>query len=74
MSIRKSKKLSELDPESKEYWEKVLHDHHLGLGRAKSDKLSFVGNSQDLERIEVARSEEATYGGRKVRPRGAKPE
>ena len=74
VSKRQSKKLSELDPESSEYWEKVLQDHKLGMGHGKSSKLSYVGGTPELGVVESSRYEQAVFGGRKVRVKGAKPE
>jgi hypothetical protein len=39
--MSQSKKLSEMDPESPEYWDQVLHDHHLGMDRGRRKWLSY---------------------------------
>ena len=75
MSDRPRKPLHELDIESPEYWERVLKDHRLGIYRGRNtEKLSLRGGLSDLERVESERAEERLFGGRKVRPKGAKPE
>jgi hypothetical protein len=32
-----------------DYWEKVLIDHRLGMGRGTSSKVDYVGTSADLD-------------------------
>ena len=60
------------------YWERALHDHNLGMDRGRSGKvggerrLTFVGDSNDLATVESKLVAKKT--GRRVRPKGAKPE
>ena len=69
------KRLSELDPESSEYWDKVLLDHGLGVERGRNtSKVSLRGDLNDLVKTETAMAEKRVYGGRKVKPTGAQPE
>lgn len=71
-------RLSELDPESSEYWEIVLKDHELGMNRGRNtSKLLNVGISSDLERAEkmvAANGMCGVGGGRRVKPKGSRPE
>ena len=73
-----SNKLSELDPDSPEYWEQVLRDHHLGIHRGRnSNKLHYAGSTKDLEIVESMLTKDLSCGvggGRRVSPRGSKPE
>jgi hypothetical protein len=73
-----TKKLSELSPESPEYWEVVLKDHGLGMNRGRNtSKLDCRGGVRELELTEssiVANLSCGVGGGRRVKPKGAKPE
>lgn len=72
-----TKKLSELDPESPEYWEVVLRDHGLGMNRGRNtSKLEYRGGTKNLELTEEAKVADLACGvggGRRVRPKGARP-
>ncbi len=57
--------------EQTEYWEQVLHDHRLGMGRGRSSKVDVIGGQEDLYGAEQRRA--AKKIGR-VRPDGAEPE
>jgi hypothetical protein len=70
-----------VDKPSKEetaYWERVLHDHNLGMDRGRSGKvggerrLTHVGDSNDLATVESKIVAKKT--GQRVRPKGARPE
>lgn len=58
--------------EETEYWNQVLHDHRLGMGRGKSTKVDYLGGENELKSAEhdlVIRKK-----GRRVKPTGAAPE
>lgn len=47
----------------------------LGVYRGRNtDKVSLVGDLNDLVNVEIARAEPRAYGGRKVKPEGKGPE
>lgn len=49
--MRGHKAVSVVDKPTKQelrYWEQVLHDHRLGMGRGRSTKVDFVGGDSDL--------------------------
>lgn len=43
--------LSDLPPDSQEYWEQVLAQQGLTMRRGSSPKLVYVGDSHDLEKL-----------------------
>jgi hypothetical protein len=53
---RKREKLKGLDYESPEYWEKLLKEEGLVMGRGTSSKLSYVGSGSVAEFIHGAES------------------
>lgn len=64
-----------LDPESPEYWEQVLREEGLGVYRGRNtDKVGLAGDLNDMVNLESSRAEKRVYGGRRVKPTGAKPE
>lgn len=69
------RKLSELNPESQEYWEVVLGYHGLRVNRGRNtSKEVCVGTANDLVGIERARVADRVGGGRKVKAKGSHPE
>lgn len=75
---RYNKNLSDLDPESPQYWDEVLSREGLSMNRGRNtSKLLYVGASKDLEAVESSKVADLACGvggGRRVRPSGAKPE
>ena len=68
------KKLHDLDPESPEYWERVLQYHGLGMGQGSSSKVRLSGGAVDLEKTERKIAADLMCGGgRRVKPKGSKP-
>jgi hypothetical protein len=57
--------------EDRDYWEQVLHDHRLGMGRGRSSKVDYYGGSQELYLTEKKAISEKTG---RVDPSGAGPE
>jgi hypothetical protein len=57
--------------EHREYWEQVLHDHRLGMGRGRSSKVDYYGGSQELDLTEKEVVSKKTG---RVNPSGAGPE
>jgi hypothetical protein len=57
--------------EEKEYWEQVLHDHRLGMGRGKSSKVDYFGGTQELDLTEKEIVSKKTG---RVKPPGMAPE
>ena len=78
MRKRYNKNLSELDPDSPEYWDEVLAREGLSMNRGRNtSKLLYSGDTKDLESVESAKAANLSCGvggGRRIRPRGAKPE
>lgn len=71
---RFKKDLRTLPEESPEYWNEVLRREGLSMSAGSDRRLIHVGDGGQLERVEAAREEEATWGGRRVKPEGAQPE
>jgi len=67
---RKHVDLRGLDPNSPEYWEEMLYRESLQMARGRSDRLSYVGDSNRLDQIHGIHS---TSTGRVV-PKGEKPD
>lgn len=58
---RKRKALKDLDYGSKEYWNRLLVDEGLSMSRGlNADKVIYVGDSQQLDKIQEARSQNET--------------
>ena len=38
--------------EQQEYWDNILHDHRLGMGRGKSAKIEYVGGDEGVRSAE----------------------
>lgn len=71
---RYRKDLRTLDPESAEYWEELLRRDGLSMSAGR-DKHLIYKDPEDVDRIEHAIVSDLTCGGgRKVRPKGSKPE
>jgi hypothetical protein len=82
---RYKKNLSELDPESPEYWGEILAREGLSMNRGRNtSKLLYVGGSSDLIKVETAagidsevspyEQQAGLYDSRKAHPTGAKPQ
>lgn len=54
--------------EELEYWDRVLHDHRLGVGRGRRKWLVYGHNDLQLDEADESHDK------RKVSPSGAKPE
>jgi hypothetical protein len=67
---RKHIDLRGLDPQSPEYWEEELYRQNLQMARGRSDRLSYVGGSSQLDTLHGFLT---TDTGRVV-PKGEKPE
>jgi hypothetical protein len=67
---RKHMDLRGLDSESTEYWEETLHRADLQMARGRSDRLSYVGDATQVEKIHGVRAQDS---GRVV-PSGEKPD
>lgn len=52
MGRRYRKDLRGVSPESKEYWEELLRREGLTMDAGRTKKLTYVGNSKDLEGIQ----------------------
>ncbi len=50
-----------------DYWEQVLIDHRLGMGRGTSSKVDYVGDSRDLD---VEQSQAVTKKSGRKKPKG----
>ncbi len=59
-----------LDTESPEYWDEVLHRADLQMARGRSDRLSYVGDSNRVEKIHGL----VTQDTGRVVPKGEGPE
>lgn len=59
-----------LDPDSQEFWNEVLRRKDLQMARGRSDRLSYVGDSNKLNVIQGARETETG----RVTPKGEGPE
>ena len=67
---RKHLDLRGLDPQSPEYWDEVLYRSELHMARGRSDRLSYVGDANQVEKIH---GRHTTDNG-KVAPKGSAPE
>jgi hypothetical protein len=69
---RKRKKLKELDYNSKEYWNRLLAEDGLSLsaGLGPSGKLSYVGDTNTIDRIQEDQSQRETG---RIMPKPAAP-
>ena len=47
--------LRKIDPQTAAYWEEVLQREGLQMARGRSDRLSYVGGSSNLETIDGLR-------------------
>lgn len=52
---RKHMDLRGLDPNSKEYWDEILYRSELQMARGRSDRLSYVGDANQVDKIHGAR-------------------
>lgn len=52
---RKREKLKDLDYQSPEYWNRLLAEEGMSLDQGLNPKLSYAGDSKDLEYVEGAR-------------------
>jgi hypothetical protein len=70
MRKRFNRNLSELDPNSEEYWNEVLGREGLSANRGRNtSKLLYSGDSDDLHKMEILNmSDLMCGGGKKVRP------
>jgi hypothetical protein len=58
---RKRKALKDLDYGSREYWNKLLAEEGLSMSRGLNpDRLSYVGDSQQLDKIQETLSQNET--------------
>ncbi len=60
-------------PTSKQeqYWDQVLHDHRLGMGRARSESIEYVGGE---EGVRLAEQRLVSKRAGRTRPKGAGPD
>ena len=72
---RRKKDLRKIDPESAEYWNEVLRREGLSMSAGADTRLTYAGSDQDLQKIEARVVADLSCGnGRRVAPKGAKPE
>ena len=67
---RKHIDLRGLDPESPAYWDEILYRSELQMARGRSDRLSYVGDANHVEKIHGLHA----YDDGKVVPKGNKPD
>ena len=69
---RKRKKLKDVDPASREYWNELLAREGLTMFSGMTPRISYVGSDKKLSQIaDVRDTSWTTGGGKKVRTGGA---